>query len=191
MGDKEIIDGLRLGDNEAYRMLYTKYYHMLCIYANKIVGESYKAETIVNAIIFSIWKNRLQIDIQNLRGYLLRSVRNRSMNILEEERRRMGLHGSLSDVSPDFLSHSSQNYEYSPLDYLLAKELDVKIVSAIEAMPTKTREIFLLSRSTNLKYQGIALELGVSVDVVKYHMKQALSILRVDLKEYFFKKNNI
>lgn len=190
MGDKEIIEGLRIGDNEAYRDLYARHYNTLCIYAAKIVGESYKAQAIVNDVIFSLWQNRSQLHIQNLRAYLLRAVRNRSLNALAEDRRRGSLHVSLPESDDGVWENRTNEVDYTPLDHLLAKELDVKIVASIDAMPAQTKHIFLLSRSADLKYQDIAKKLGISVDVVKYHVKQALYYLRADLKEYFFKKNN-
>ena len=35
-----------------------------------------------------------------------------------------------------------------------------------------------------MKYEEIAAQMGISVNTVKYHIKNALSRLRVDLKDY-------
>ncbi len=189
MRDNDIIDGLRAGDNGAYKTLYARHYNTLCVYAYKIVADSSAARSIVNDVIFSLWKNRLVIDIQNLRSYLLRAVRNRCINFLTEEKRRRNLHSGLPEEHGLLEENIAQDTESTPMDYLLAKELDAKILGCIDNMPEQTREIFSLSRYADLKYQEIADNLDISVDVVKYHIKQALLRLRQDLKEYFFKKN--
>lgn len=77
-----------------------------------------------------------------------------------------------------------ENQHSYPLSNLIEKELDVKIETSIHTLPELTRRIFCLSRFDNLKYEEIAREINVSVDVVKYHIKSALAHLREDLQEY-------
>ena len=72
----------------------------------------------------------------------------------------------------------------NPLTQLIEKELDAKINDSVEALPAQTRRIFCMSRFDNMKYHEIAQETGVSVDVVKYHIKIALARLRDLLKDY-------
>lgn len=190
MEDNDIIDGLKSGDNDAYKVLYARHYNTLCKYAYKVVADSYAARSIVNDVIFSLWRNRYTLEIQHLRSYLLRAVRNRCLNFLIEEKRRNNLHPNLPENQDLLFESTSTHTDDTPMDYLLAKELDVKIIASIAGMPAQTRQIFLLSRSGNLKYHEIAKELNISVDVVKYHIKQALQSLRKDLQEYFFKESS-
>ena len=79
--------------------------------------------------------------------------------------------------------HYEEQHGY-PLSNLIEKELDVKINNCINNLPALTRRIFCLSRFENLKYEEIAQEVNVSVNVVKYHIKSALSHLREELKDY-------
>lgn len=58
------------------------------------------------------------------------------------------------------------------------------LCNCINNLPALTRRIFCLSRFENLKYEEIAQEVNVSVNVVKYHIKSALSHLREELKDY-------
>ena len=41
-----------------------------------------------------------------------------------------------------------------------------------------------MSRYHDMKYEEIAAQMGISVNTVKYHIKNALSRLRIDLKDY-------
>ena len=187
MSDIDIIQALKEGKNDAYKNLYAAYFTLLCTYAQKLVSDNFAARSIVNDVIFSIWKNRSQLDIQDLRSYLLRAVRNKCLNFIAQEKRRNTLYLP-KEEDQDLFKEVSLNWSDTPIDQLLAKELDIKIRQAIDKLPEQTRQIFLLSRSADLKYHEIAQMLDISIDVVKYHIKQALLRLRKELHEYFFKK---
>lgn len=64
-----------------------------------------------------------------------------------------------------------------PLGQLLDKELAEKLDEAIAALPLECRTVFELSRFAGKKHAEIALELGISVNTVKYHIKHALQML--------------
>jgi len=67
---------------------------------------------------------------------------------------------------------------------LLGKELKSKIDAAISELPEKCREVFLLSRNENMKYQQIADTLQISVKTVEAQMSKALAHLRSRLGPY-------
>ena len=183
--DKVIIEGLAEGRDKAYEYLYETHYKALCVYATQYVGDTFTAETIVGDVIFNIWKNRAElITLHSLRNYLLSAVRNRCLNYLEQQKRQENLLSHIVEDMENKLRDYEEQAEY-PLSLLLEKELDLKIMSILASFPKLTRKIFFMSRFSNLKYQEIANELGVSIDVVKYHIKSALSQLRTELKEYF------
>ncbi|SFC39677.1 RNA polymerase sigma-70 factor, ECF subfamily [Parapedobacter composti] len=181
--DEEIIRGLKAGDNRAYEWLYQHHYRVLCRFADSLVGDAYVAETMVNDVIFSIWQRKATIDIRSLRRYLLRSVRNRCLNYLEELRRnQVFIDKYRRSIALDGAHMEPETP--TPMEMLLEQELDLKIKDSLNAMPPLTAHIFSLSRFSRMKYEAIAQHTGVSIDVVKYHIKQALSKLRTDLKDY-------
>ncbi|WP_303315179.1 RNA polymerase sigma-70 factor [Flavivirga abyssicola] len=69
---------------------------------------------------------------------------------------------------------------------LKGNELETKINSAIEALPEKTKQIFVMSRLSGMTYIEISKELDISVKTVEYHMSNALKILRENLKSYLY-----
>ncbi len=181
--EQDILAGLKSGKEEAYRFLYEREYQILCMIAFKYTKDKYVAETIVSDVIFSIWLNRENVEIRtSLRSYLTRSVRNRCLNFLHFQGRTVRL-DSQPDVQgqADFCCNEAGEY---PIDILVEKELDLKISESIASMHALTSRIFHESRFNRLKYAEISDKLGISVDVVKYHIKIALSTLRKDLKEY-------
>lgn len=182
--EAEIIKGLIAGSDSAYEYLYEHYYRMLCTFAFEHVRDTFVGEMIVSDVIFAIWKNRKSLEIHSsLRNYLIKSVRNRSLNYLAQSVRQQALPDD-SDKNIETERLYDENNSENPLTQLIEKELETKINDSIEALPEQTRRIFCMSRFDNMKYQEIALQAGVSVDVVKYHIKVALARLREALKDY-------
>ena len=64
------------------------------------------------------------------------------------------------------------------------KELQGRINDAISELPEKCREIFILSRYENMKYQQIADMLQISIKTVETQMSKALQHMRERLAEY-------
>lgn len=184
ISEKELIRQLKHGEDKAYRYLYDVYYEMLCRVAYEYLKDDFLAETIVGDTIFNFYEKRLTIEIQSsLRAYFVRAVRNRCISYLR-----------LSHVSKETKLQPSDDLleseailaiaENHPLDTLLEKELKSQISMSIEQLPDKCRTVFKMNRLENLNYREISEKLDISVNTVKYHMKNALSRLHSDLKKY-------
>ena len=79
---------------------------------------------------------------------------------------------------------SSSKIVDTPLSDLLENELEEKIKQSIEALPAECRIIFKMSRYEGKNNEQIAKESNISVKTVKYHIKNALRLLREDLNDY-------
>jgi RNA polymerase sigma-70 factor (ECF subfamily) len=67
---------------------------------------------------------------------------------------------------------------------MVEAELKLKIDLSIAELPEKCREIFILNRYENLKYQEIADKLEISVKTVETQMSKALQHMRIRLAEF-------
>lgn len=77
---------LREGNEYAFRFIFDKYYDFLCMVADSYLRDEYISETIVGDIIYNLWEIKDNIDIKySLRSYLVRSVKNRCINYLQQE----------------------------------------------------------------------------------------------------------
>lgn len=74
--------------------------------------------------------------------------------------------------------------ENHPLGILLEKELEDKVVEAVESLPSECRAVFEKSRFEGKSYQEIADSLGISINTVKYHMKGAIARIYAHLERY-------
>ena len=95
----EIIEGLKAGHEEAYKYIYERQYKILCIIAKEYVDDTFTAEMIVSDVIFALWKNRKEIDINlSLRSYLIKAVRNRCLNYLAQLNKREDVRSHIGDL---------------------------------------------------------------------------------------------
>ena len=152
--------------------------------ADSYLRDSFISETIVGEIIYNLWEIKESVDIKySLRSYLVRSVKNRCINYLQQEyvQREVSINQYEDKAAIEELFFIESKH---PLESLLEQELENKINEVINSLSPECRQVFRMSRFDNMKYEEIASMLNISVNTVKYHMKNALMKLRAELKDY-------
>lgn len=179
-----LIHSLQSGDNQAYKYIYDHHYVLLCKVAYEFLKDDFLAESIVDDIIFHLWEKRETLEITtSLRSYLVQAVRNRCINYLNLEREKREVRFSVIDRQNEWIDSVFTSDDY-PLARLLEDELEQEIKNAIERLPDECRTVFKKSRFEEKRYEEIASELGISINTVKYHIKNALTRLSADLSKY-------
>lgn len=179
-----LIEQLKEGNESAYRYIYDHHYTLLCHFANSYVKDHFLSEAIVSDMIFHLWEIRETLNISvSIRSYLLRAVRNRCINHLTSEQRKKEI--SFSSLLSHELTNDKITYlDSHPLGLLLERELEDKIYDIIDNLPIECRTVFTKTRFEGKTYKEAAQELGISINTVKYHVKNAISILYLNLREY-------
>lgn len=179
-----IVEQLKTGNEDAYQYIYDRHYALLCHVANGYVKDQFLAETIVGDTIFHLWEIREMLEISvSIRSYLLRAVRNRCINYLNSEWEKREI--AFSSLMPDEITDDKMTISDShPLGTLLERELEEEIYKAIDKLPNECRRVFDKSRFEGKSYEEISQELGISVNTVKYHIKNALASLQTNLSKY-------
>lgn len=149
----------------------------LCFFAQRYVKDYHTAREIVQDAFISLWEKRETIDAsRSVKSYLATIIHNRCHNYLRDNRK----------FSEDLLAIENLLHEPAdmPTDLLTGRELEKAIQSAIDELPGKCREIFLLNRYENLKYHEVAEKLGISQKTVEAQMSKALQHMRVRLADF-------
>lgn len=184
--DLQSLNKLRAGDEQFFREIYNRHYVLLCRFAAQMLNDNALAEEIVDDVIFYVWEHRANIEITySLRAYLMRSVRNRCLNELKSNSRRDELCFS-SFLLPENMELLDTVFSDAshPLGSLLEQELEDELNHSIALLPEECQKVFRKSRFEQKKYEEIAKELNISVNTVKYHMKNAISFLHSKLDNY-------
>ncbi len=157
--------------------MFRKEFKGLVYFSMKYVKDMDAARGIVQDAFIMLCDKRDSMDMaRNPKSYLTTTIYTRSLNYLRDNEK---FDKNIIDFE-ELLDSGSQSADSA----LLGKELKAKIDEAINELPEKCREVFLLSRSENMKYQQIADTLQISVKTVEAQMSKALAHLRSRLGPY-------
>ena len=183
-----IVKKIKEGDIHVFEEIYNEHYHVLCSYAQRFVFNPEDAREIVQGVFVKIWKIRETLpDDIHFKTYLYTAVRNRCLDYLKHLKIINNYKAELLKQVSEAIQNNSNTLE-TPLEGLITKELEEKIMAAIDSLPEKGREVFILSRFEGMKYKEIAEKLNISVNTVETHMSRAINTLRKSLSGYISKK---
>ena len=158
-------------------MLFRSHFTGLCFFAQKYVKDIDTAKEIVQDAFLSLWEKRDTIDMdRQVKSYLTMIIHNKCTNYLRDNRK--------FDTNILQIENLLDVPEYESTDSMVTGELKGSIESAINELPEKCREIFVMNRYENLKYQEIADKLQISVKTVETQMSKALQHMRLRLAAY-------
>lgn len=184
MHQKDFINILSKGNPEAFRALFDEYFGPLCIFAMRFTRNKSSAEEVVHETFVKLWEQRNYISInESLSGYLYKSVQNNALNFLKKER----IKNKHNELYAEKLKQAEEYFTVTQehgLSIVLAKELESKILEAIDALPDQCKEIFKLSRFAGLKNQQIAEKKQITLNTVQKQISIALEKLRKNLDFY-------
>ena len=168
------------GDKEAFRFFFDKYYADLVNFVNLYLNNPLVAEDIVQDIFIWFWDHRHAIRIEtSVKAYIIRASKNKSLNYIRSEKRKLHFHEKLAAVDTDSTD--------LPDEYPDAAQMRLLIQQILDALPPRVREIFLMGKEKNMTYRQIAQELGIAEKTVENQMGTALRKIREQLRPWYDK----
>jgi RNA polymerase sigma-70 factor (ECF subfamily) len=169
---------VRAGDALALEVIFTAYRRELCGSAERITLSTEIAEEVVQDVFLAIWTGRSHWNITtSLGAYLHRAVHNVATRAATSRTRGGASSGELTAASR---SEPERFHDQAPNPEVLAERVALAeaVSAAVDDMPVRAREVFLLSRGKELTNREIAVRLGLSTKTVESHMNRAFSVLR-------------
>lgn len=159
-----------------FQEIFYKHYEPLCKYAFTIVKEPHSCEDIVQETFLRIWEKKQNlIGSEELTWYMYTAIRNNCLSFIEKKQKTVlgDFNGQeIADVPGERPSPPTKEADY-----------DTLLKDALTNLPPKCREVFVLSRVSNLTYKQIGDSLGISIKTVENQMGKALKILRAYIKQ--------
>lgn len=157
----------------AFKEIFTKEYDNLCRYALTYMQDENMAEDIVQETFIKIWEQKKDlISSPNIKFYLITSVKN---NCISAIRKQNSQKTQYTDNTP----------EPDPEPFVMRMQLQEQenermtaVRTALDRLPPKCKEVFLLVKMQGLSYKQVADTLELSVKTVENQMGKALKILR-------------
>ncbi len=160
---------------KVYNSLWSKLYSV----AYNYFRDKTMAQEIVQDVFVNLWMKRESIDgIIDLEAYLFKSVRNKIYDQFDKIASQEKLKRQVALQVSEKTDTTKEDIEYAETWELINQEIDL--------LPSKTKEIFRLSRFGQYSNDEIAGNLHLSGKSVEYHITRALKRLRLRLNEIIF-----
>lgn len=174
--DQLLVELLCKDDAGAFEEIYRRYWKRLLTMAWNHSESKAAAEDIVHEVFISLWERKRDVEIHDVCGFLITSVKYSVFKAFQKESRRQGL--------------LQNNYELSLITddekKLDARFLQDYIDGIVEKMPEKYSIVFRYSRVLGLKNAEIAEIVNISEKGVEARLTRALKLIRGGLKNYGF-----
>lgn len=171
--DHEITLVLRVKqrDHDALTELIDLHSYTMLRLAAAITGSRDTAQDIVQDVFIALWTRAETLNIQgDVRSYLWAATRNHARMVLRHELV-VKRHQDDSVVSALTSESKSTNLAVGTLD---SEDILKQVNTALNDLPQRCREIFLLSWRDDLTYTEIAEALGIGVATVRNQVARAM-----------------
>lgn len=172
--DQMLIHLIAQEDTLAFSELYNRYKDKLYSFAMEMQDSPEKASDLVHDVFLKIWEQRSSLENKEIfSGYLYTMVRNFCIDHFRKSARESAINRKLAETG-------KENFE-TPESDLLYRDLQNKVQQAINNLPPRQKEIYILHREERLKYNEIAQKLNLSVSTVENHFSRAMVSIRIFL----------
>ena len=174
--DNQLVELLFEGNKQAFDVIYERYWEKLFVYIVKVIKDREEAGDILQDVFVSLWNRKDDLNkITCLSAYLFTAVRYKALVHLKKLANKGKLVTTLAEFFP--------NVEASVEELQYAKELSRFIDTATESLPSKMKQVFILSRKEELSHKEIADVLHISDKTVKKQIQNALKVFRLKLEK--------
>ncbi|MDO6429384.1 sigma-70 family RNA polymerase sigma factor [Flavitalea sp. BT771] len=164
------------GSREAFEKLYAHYYAGLYRFISFIIDSHEDTEEIIQDIFLKIWlKKETLIGIRSFDDYLFRMARNRVFDMTRQSRSRLNLSRQLGQ--------SMQAATDSTYNAVIFREYHEIAQEAINLLPPRKKEIFLMNARDEMTAQEIADQLGATRGAIKKQLFEAIHFIKGHLRE--------
>ncbi len=180
--DEQLVNRIRLGDEQAFEALFERYVDRLTAFAFHFIQDRDSSEELVAGVFASIWTQRSSWQISvSVGNYLFTSVRNRALNTVRSLKRaevwkaRFNVHGEVPGTG-ERIPRPDQKIEL--------EELRIQLNNVMKTLPSRTRAIFMLRWIEQMSFPEIAKIMGGSSSAAQVQCNRALKLLRKSIPEY-------
>lgn len=167
-----LIIKLSEGDEEAFAVFVKEYWKNIFGQALSYLKSTQLAEELTQDVFLKVWNARADLpNVTNVEGYLYTICKNAVLNELRKVLR------------PSFKVPDQEAVEelLRPDRQLEYREYHARLMTLIEQLPDKRRQVFKMSRLEGKTHEEIAMTLGISKDTVAQYIVKAINYLKTEL----------
>lgn len=167
-----------------FEQFYITWYSRAKHFAWEYVLSEEDAENIIQDVFLDLYQKRMLLNDQiNQVAYLFTSIKNKCIDYL---RRKLLEQEAAQKMQEEFdlsLRMKFDSLESFETDWGSDQKLERTIQKALDSLPERCKEIFIMSKIEGKKQREIAEELNISIKTVENQMTIAYKKLKEELKD--------
>jgi RNA polymerase sigma-70 factor (family 1) len=167
--DDELVRLLREDHGSALKEIFNKYHIHLFGIAMGVLRDEDTAKDIIQEVFIDLWNRRHGSDIQTLSHYLARAVKFQVLKHIRDCKNRDRHIQIMEDIQ--FVNQTEE--------LINVEALESSLRHAVDQLPPRCKEVFVLSRYENLSHKEISQRLNISPKTIEIQITKALSLVRV------------
>jgi len=168
---RSILDRVALGDEQAFAIFFNHHWPQVYGTGLRLTKSSEKAQDLAQDIFIKLWENRERLtDVKQEDAY----VYILSKHVILDFLRKRVFDTENLEILIEYFEDNSIN----PQEKLEYHELENTLKSAIDQLPGKIKDVFVLSRMEGLTHEQIAQKLAISETSSKTYIVRALRDIR-------------
>lgn len=180
LNEQDLLDRISNSDETAFMSFFELYVNRVYLFINKLLKDKTESEDLTQVVFMKIWEKRSGLkEVNSISGYVFTIANRTVIDYFRSSRnKQQKLVDNNANDHDDTISHNSAE------DALNKHEFEQIYAAGLSSLPTKRREIFILSRHEGLSNKEIAEKLGISVKTVENQMTSALSFLKQHFQKH-------
>lgn len=168
-----------------FEEVYIAHYSRMKYFAQEYVIREEDAENIVQDVFMDLWENSALISSHtNMFSFLFTSVKNRCIDFLRRNTVAQKVKNKIQDEHSLLFEMKLQSLEYLDDKIFASTDIETIVQNAINSLPDRCRQIFVLNKIEGKKQKQIAEQLEISIHTVESQMSIANRRLKELLKDY-------
>lgn len=173
-----LVNRIKKGDHTAFKSIHEIHYKKLAAFINGYTKNNSETEDILQDTFIKLWNSRKKLDaIGSINSFLYKTAYN---TFIDKYRKEKGEQNML-----DGWKYKRLMENIDEDDETNNKRIE-KLNKAIEKLPARCKEVFILCKYENLSYADIANQLGISPKTVQAQMCKAYQLIRERFKDNDF-----
>jgi len=168
-----------------FETFYITWYSRAKYFAREYVLSEAEAENVVQDVFLHLYERWNLLD-ENIKlvAYFFTAIKNRCIDYLRKQMQEFQTANELQSEFELAIRMKYDSLEIFEADFLNEESLENQLKCALQKLPDRCREIFIMNKLEGKKQKQIAEELQITVNTVETQMGIAYKKLREELKDY-------
>lgn len=168
-----------------FESFYINWYSRAIYFAKEYVAAESDAENIVQDVFLHLFERKELLDTRlNWTAYFFTAIKNRCLDHLNKELKTQEAIQNIQSEHILTVRMKFDSLEILNVDFPDESSIEKRLNAALEKLPERCREIFIMNKIEGKKQKDIANELQISVNTVESQMAIAFKKLREELRDY-------